>query len=159
MMRAATTAHRMPGARGYAVPGGVWVVSALMAGASVAGSLADDGWTSALTKTVRDTDSGARAAVSYFPEIVTGGEERFIDENGEEARLLWDGVKGVFEVEFIEASGLAPADTLLFVRGAITAVCPSVDADALSGVRVEHVEPGLYRVDAQCPAVDAEWWQ
>jgi hypothetical protein len=127
-----------------------------MVGAACAGSLADDGWMPSLFEKVRDTDSGARATVSYYPEIVTGGEERYIDDNGEEVWLLWDGLKGVFEVEFISASGLAPADTLIFVRDAIVAVCPSVDGVALSAAHVETVEPGLYRLDAQCPDIDME---
>lgn len=156
MMRATTTGQRMSGARGFAVPGVACVLSALMAGTSFAGSLADDGWVPSLFEKVRDTESGARATVSYYPRIVTGGEERYIDDNGEEVWLLWDGLKGVFEVEFISASGLAPADTLIFVRDAIVAVCPSVDGDALSAAHIETVEPGLYRLDAQCPDIDME---
>ncbi len=156
MMRATTTGQLMSGGRVFAALAGGCVLSALLAGASIAGSLGDDGWVANLTEKVRDTESGARAKVSYFPRITTGGEERHIDDRGEEMLLHWEGFKGVFEVEFISAPGIAPADTLIFARDAIVAVCPSVDGDALADAPIETVQPGLYRVDAQCPDIDME---
>ncbi len=107
-----------------------------------------------VTKTVRDTETGARAEVRYFNQVMTGGTEIYVDDAGVAQELHWDGLKGVFEVDFGPFSGTAPAEAEVFVREAVVAICPSVDADGLGTQPIEAVTATLFRVDAQCPAAD-----
>jgi len=107
-----------------------------------------------LDKTVRDTDTGVRATVRYFNDVLTGGREIVVGDDGEEYELLWDGFKGVFEVTVLP--GTLPTDPEAFVRGAVIAVCPSVDRAGLAGATIHARGSGMFQVDAQCPAVDAE---
>ena len=107
-----------------------------------------------LAETVRDTDTGVRATVRYFNDVLTGGREIVVGDDGEEYELFWDGYKGVFEVTVLP--GALPTESEAFVRGAVIAVCPSVDRAGLAGATVHTRGGGMFQVDAQCPAVDAE---
>jgi len=107
-----------------------------------------------LDDTVRDTETGVRANVRYFNDVLTGGREIVVGDDGEEYELLWDGFKGVFEVTVLP--GALPTESEAFVRGAVIAVCPSVDRAGLAGATIHARGSGMFQVDARCPAVDAE---
>ena len=112
----------------------------------------------ALEKTVRDTDTGARAVVRYFPEIMVGGEEEIVAEDGTVSILNWDGFAGLFEMNFISEPALARDAAEVFLRDAIPAVCPSVDRAAVQAGEI-MVDGAYLSLFAQCPEIDAEVYQ
>lgn len=105
-----------------------------------------------LERTVRDDDRGVRAIVRYRPFVMTGGREEILNGNGTVTVLHWEGFVGQFEAEVI-AGHLADDDAEAFLREAVVAVCPSVDADVLAGEWVQ-VSGNRLLVFAQCPAID-----
>lgn len=117
--------------------------------AQVAGPDADV----ALERTVRDDERGVRAIIRYRPEVMSGGQDELVNEDGTISTLYWDGFFGQFEAEMIEGD-LAPGDVKAFLREAVIAVCPSVDTDLLAGEWVQ-VSGNRLRIFAQCPEVDA----
>jgi len=110
----------------------------------------------ALEVTVRETDNGARAVVRYLPEVMTGGQEEIINDDGTVDILMWDGWKQVFEVEMLDPRpAMSPVEIEKFLRDAVAAVCPSVDTEALSAALVDIAHDGRFAwVDIGCPAVD-----
>ena len=107
----------------------------------------------AVERTVRDDERGVRAVIRYRPEVMIGGSEEIVNEDGTASLVHWDGIFGQFEAEMIEGK-LAADDGEAFLREAVIAVCPTVDTDVLAGQWVQ-VAGNRLRIFAQCPEVDA----
>ncbi len=132
--------------------GAVWVSLFLAAaGPAFADSLSVD-TDVALERTVHDDDRGVRAIIRYRPEVMTGGQDEIVNEDGTVSTIYWDGFVGQFSAEIIEGS-VEGADAEAFLREAAVAVCPSVDKDVLdeAWVLVNGANLSLF---AQCPEVD-----
>lgn len=107
----------------------------------------------ALERTVRDDDRAVRAIIRYRPEVLTGGQDEVVNEDGSVSLLHWDAFLGQFEAELIEGS-LSGQEAEDFLREAVLAVCPSADTAEVQHAWVQASGPFL-RLFAQCPSVDA----
>lgn len=107
----------------------------------------------ALERNVSDADRGVRATVTYRTDVLTGGSEEIVNDDGSVSTLHWDGYVGQFTAEITEGAVTGP-DAEAFLREAVIAVCPSVDRAALAQQWVQVQGPFL-RIFAQCPDVDA----
>lgn len=131
---------------------------ALIAMAAAPGLAQGVGRTSSLTpklsKTIRDTDTGVRAEVSYYNDVLTGGQEVITADDGTTSILHWDGSLGVFEIAILAEPTDGSAIAKSFFAEVILAVCPSADKTYVPVASVQLVAAGVYQVEAQCPAID-----
>ncbi len=131
-----------------------YLLAAVLASGPALADGRSDSYRPLFVKHVRDTDRGLRATIRYFTEVMIGGMETWIDENGEEQVLYWDGITGVFEAEITEGGPLDETEAKAFLIEAIPVVCPSADWSEIAR-RGEIYQIGRF-VEAwgQCPAAD-----
>ncbi|WP_071673653.1 hypothetical protein [Nioella nitratireducens] len=106
----------------------------------------------ALERSVRDDDRGVRAIIRYRPEVMTGGQDEIVNDDGSVSTLYWDGFVGQFSAEIVEGH-VEGLEAEAFLREAAVAVCPSVDKDVLDAAWV-LVRDATLSLFAQCPEVD-----
>ena len=114
-----------------------------------------DSYQAALAKPVREVETGIRATLRYFANVMTGGQEEIVNADGTTDMLYWDGLTGVFEAEVTEGPALTQAMAEHFLRDAAAVVCPSADPAAMAGL-VVHMNDRFISAQGQCPAIDAK---
>ena len=138
--------------------------SALMLCLAPLSALAEDhpqsltmvGYPMPIDRHIRMKEGATGAQVRYFNRIMTGGQECVTTPNNTVECLNWDGLTSFFEVTL---EGVTEQDPLELRKGAIAAIeaaCPSAKNSGLQPDDLTEVDRHFWRIEAGCPAADAQ---
>lgn len=118
-------------------------------------SYAAQGYTPALVRHLRMREGVSGAEVRYFNTVMTGGQHCVTTPNDTVDCLNWDGLLSAFEVAYEGVTEPALRELQKGVVAAVLAVCPSAKGPALDPDAAQQIAPGLFRLVASCPEIDA----
>lgn len=107
----------------------------------------------AFAKSVREVETGIKAVMRYFPDVMTGGQDEITYDDGTKDTLYWDGFTSWFVAEITAGPVLNQTMAAHFMVDAVLAVCPSVNAGQLPDAVLDG---RCIKMEAPCPAVDAK---